>query len=204
MWASPIILANELVDPVLREHRLWHPPAVLVIIPRIESPIGVAESVVYGRLFVFAHVIVWEGAVPCGDDLLEDWELLDGQIVVNREYIIWGFKPGPDCNKQELRENKLKERLSVITYCWIFTEFPTSRSWEVCGLDENFKPETGYYSSNNCDGLYFGLEPCVTSIVFHSDDKVNTDCQFEAAEYRKIDDVGISLTHIIAVLYLRH
>ena len=66
---------------------------------------------------MFAHVIVGEGAVPGGDDLLEDRELLDGQIVVNREYIIGGFKPGPYCNEQELRENKLKERLSVITYC---------------------------------------------------------------------------------------
>jgi hypothetical protein len=73
----------------------------------------------------------------------------------------------------------------------------------VRGFDENFKAKACNNSSNNSDGLYFGLEPGVTSIVFHSENKVNTDCQFEAAEYRQVNYIGISLSHIIAVLNLR-
>jgi hypothetical protein len=72
----------------------------------------------------------------------------------------------------------------------------------VRGLDENFKAKARNNSSNNSNSLYFGLEPGVTSIVFHSEYKVNTDCQFEAAEYRQVNDIGISLSHIIAVLNL--
>ena len=74
----------------------------------------------------------------------------------------------------------------------------------MCGFDENFKPKAGYNSSDNSAGLKFGLEPSVTSIVFHSVDKVNTDSQFKAAENGQVDNIGISLTHIIAMLNLWH
>jgi phosphate-selective porin len=73
----------------------------------------------------------------------------------------------------------------------------------VRGFDENFKAKARNNSSNNSDCLYFSLEPSVTSIVFHSEYKVNADCQFEAAEYRQVNNIGISLSHIIAVLNLR-
>jgi hypothetical protein len=74
----------------------------------------------------------------------------------------------------------------------------------VCSFDENFKAKACNNSSNNSNGLYFGLEPSVTSIVFHSEYKVNADCQFEAAEYRQVNNIGISLSHIIAVLNLSY
>jgi len=90
----------------------------------------------------------------------------------------------------------------VIAYCRVSTEFPATRSREVGGFDENFEAKARNNSGNNSDGLYFGLEPSVTSIVFHSEYKVNTDCQFEAAENRQVNNIGISLSHIIAVLNL--
>ena len=74
----------------------------------------------------------------------------------------------------------------------------------MSGLDEDFKSEAGNNSSNDSNRLNFGLKPGVTSIIFNSNHEVDANSQFETAQYGQVDDIGISLTHAVAVLNLRH
>lgn len=74
----------------------------------------------------------------------------------------------------------------------------------MCSLNGNFKTKTGNHTCYDSYGFDFSLEPCITSVVFDCKNEEYADRQLKTAEYRQIDDICISLTHVVTVLNLRH
>ncbi len=69
-------------------------------------------------------------------------------------------------------------------------------------FNDYFEAEAGNDSDNNSDCFKFGLQPGVTSIVFDSLDKEDADTQFKTAEYGQVNNVCVSLNHVVAVINL--